>query len=60
LAYTPRLRDKYHEGLFRPALMAQFNYKSPMQVPRILKICINQGLGIAITDRNFSIPVSTK
>ena len=36
-----------------PALMAQFNYKSPMQVPRILKICINQGLGIAITDKKF-------
>jgi len=36
-----------------PALMAQFNYKSPMQVPRIMKICLNQGLGIAITDKKF-------
>ena len=52
MAYTPRLREKYTNEVI-PALMAQFNYKSPMQVPRILKICINQGLGIAITDKKF-------
>jgi large subunit ribosomal protein L5 len=52
MAYTPRLRDKYTNDVV-PALMAQFNYKSPMQVPRILKICINQGLGVAITDKKF-------
>jgi large subunit ribosomal protein L5 len=52
MAYTPRLRDKYTKDVV-PALMAQFNYKSPMQVPRILKICINQGLGVAITDKKF-------
>jgi large subunit ribosomal protein L5 len=52
MAYTPRLRDKYTKDVV-PALMAQFNYKSPMQVPRIIKICINQGLGIAITDKKF-------
>ena len=52
MAYIPRLRDKYAKDVV-PALMAQFNYKSPMQVPRILKVCINQGLGIAITDKKF-------
>lgn len=52
MAYTPRLREKYQKEVV-PALMAQFNYKSPMQVPRIMKICINQGLGIAITDKKF-------
>jgi large subunit ribosomal protein L5 len=52
MAYTPRLREKYTKEVV-PALMAQFNYKSPMQVPRIMKICINQGLGIAITDKKF-------
>jgi large subunit ribosomal protein L5 len=31
--------------------MEQFNYKNHMQVPRITKISLNQGLGIAITDR---------
>lgn len=52
MAYSPRLRDKYTKDVV-PALMAQFNYKSPMQVPRILKICINQGLGVAITDKKY-------
>jgi large subunit ribosomal protein L5 len=52
MAYIPRLREKYTKEVV-PALMAQFNYKSPMQVPRIMKICINQGLGIAITDKKF-------
>jgi large subunit ribosomal protein L5 len=52
MAYTPRLREKYKNEVI-PALMSQFNYKSPMQVPRILKICINQGLGIGITDKKF-------
>ena len=52
MAYTPRLKDKYLNEVV-PALMKQFNYKSPMQVPRISKICLNQGLGIANTDRKF-------
>jgi large subunit ribosomal protein L5 len=52
MAYIPRLREKYNKDIV-PALMAQFNYKSPMQVPKMLKICINQGLGTAITDKKF-------
>jgi large subunit ribosomal protein L5 len=52
MAYTPRLKDKYLKEVV-PALMKQFSYTSPMQVPRISKICINQGLGIANTDRKF-------
>ena len=50
MAYTPRLKDKYQKEVV-PALMEQFQYKNHMQVPRITKICLNQGLGIAITDR---------
>ncbi len=52
MAYTPRLKEKYLNDVV-PALMKQFNYKSQMQVPRINKICLNQGLGIANTDRKF-------
>lgn len=52
MAYTPRLKEKYLNEVV-PALMQQFSYKSPMQVPRINKICLNQGLGIANTDRKF-------
>lgn len=50
MAYSPRLKDKYQKEVV-PALMEQFQYKNHMQVPRITKICLNQGLGIAITDR---------
>ena len=50
--YSPRLKEKYLKEVV-PALIKQFNYKSPMQVPRINKICLNQGLGIANTDKKF-------
>ncbi|MEI7898384.1 MAG: 50S ribosomal protein L5 [bacterium] len=50
--YSPRLKEKYLKEVV-PALTKQFSYKSPMQVPRISKICLNQGLGIANTDRKF-------
>jgi len=50
MAYKPRLREKYLKEIV-PALMTQFGYKSTMQVPRIAKVCLNQGLGVAITDR---------
>jgi large subunit ribosomal protein L5 len=50
MAYKPRLREKYLQEIV-PALMTQFGYKSTMQVPRIAKVCLNQGLGVAITDR---------
>ncbi len=48
--YTPRLHDKYVNEV-APALQSEFNYSSSMQIPRILKISINQGLGEAITDK---------
>lgn len=50
MTYKPRLREKYFREIV-PALMTQFGYKSTMQVPRIAKVCLNQGLGVAITDR---------
>jgi large subunit ribosomal protein L5 len=52
MAYSPRLKEKYLTEVV-PALTKQFDYKSPMQVPRINKICLNQGLGIANTDKKF-------
>ena len=48
--YSPRLKDKYRNEIV-PALMKQFNYKSVMQVPKLVKISINQGVGKAITDK---------
>jgi large subunit ribosomal protein L5 len=52
MTYSPRLKEKYLNEVV-PALTKQFEYKSPMQVPRINKICLNQGLGIANTDKKF-------
>lgn len=33
--------------------MKQFNYKSPMQIPALTKIVINQGLGVATQDKKI-------
>src|SRR5690606_36077219 len=49
---TPRLKDKYIQDIV-PALKQKFNYKSVMQVPKIEKICINKGMGIAVTDKKL-------
>lgn len=50
--YTPRLKTKYKEQVI-PVLQKKFNYKSPMEVPVIKKICINQGLGKAVADKKL-------
>lgn len=49
---TPRLKDKYNKEIV-PALKQKFSYKSVMQVPKIEKICINKGMGIAVTDKKL-------
>jgi large subunit ribosomal protein L5 len=50
MSYTPRLRSKYSDEIAQN-LMKRFEYSSPMQVPRITKICLNQGLGKATADK---------
>lgn len=52
MEYTPRLRTKYFEEIV-PALTKQFEYKNKMEVPKILKISVNQGLGQAIVDKKM-------
>lgn len=46
---TPRLKERYFNTVV-PALMKEFNYKNPMQVPRLVKIVLNMGMGEAITN----------
>jgi len=41
------LKQRYQEQVV-PALMKRFNYRNPMEVPRLEKIVINMGLGEAI------------
>ena len=50
--YTPRLKKQYHETVV-PALMKQFNYTTVMQVPRLEKVCLNQGVGAATADKKM-------
>jgi large subunit ribosomal protein L5 len=58
MAYVPTLKKKYLEEV-APALMKEFSYKSIMQVPRLEKIIINQGVGAAIADKKL-IEVATE
>lgn len=52
MSYIPRLNTKYKEEVV-PKLMEQFNYKSSMQVPKMVKIAINQGVGLATQDKKL-------
>jgi large subunit ribosomal protein L5 len=50
--YKPRLQVKYQEEVSK-ALITKFNYKTPMQTPRLLKICLNQGVKGAVGDKKM-------
>ncbi len=59
MKYVPRLKTKYQKEVV-PALMQQFNYSSVMQAPRLLKICINQGIGDATGDKKMIDTAATE
>ncbi|NBX19113.1 MAG: 50S ribosomal protein L5 [Bacteroidia bacterium] len=50
--YQPRLKQKYRTEVI-PALQKKFSYGSSMQVPKLQKICINQGIGDAVSDKKL-------
>lgn len=50
--YQPSLKQKYREELV-PKLMEKFQYKSVMQVPKLEKICLSQGVGKATSDKKL-------
>lgn len=52
MASTTTLRTVYKEQI-APALMKEFGYSTPMQVPVLKKIVINQGLGMAVADKKI-------
>jgi len=58
MAYIPTLKKKYKEEVIG-SLMKQFDYSSVMQVPRLEKIVLNQGVGAAIADKKI-IDVATQ
>jgi large subunit ribosomal protein L5 len=52
MSYSPRLKDKYRNEIVS-ALMEKFQYNTVMQVPKILKVCLNQGVGMASQDKKL-------
>ncbi len=50
MAYTPRLREKYNSEIVNNL---KGNYKSVMQVPKLVKISLNQGVGKNSADKKF-------
>ena len=53
MSYVPNLRTKYNDEVV-PKLMEEFGYKTLMQVPKLKKICINQGVGDATQDKKLA------
>lgn len=45
--YVPRLKEVYRSQVV-PAMMKEFSYRNPMQVPRLERIVINVGMGEAV------------
>ncbi|NNF56709.1 MAG: 50S ribosomal protein L5 [Rhodothermaceae bacterium] len=48
--YTPRLKERYREEIV-DALTKQFGYDNVMQVPRLVKISVNKGVGEAAVNK---------
>ncbi|MDH6355065.1 large subunit ribosomal protein L5 [Dysgonomonas sp. PH5-45] len=52
MSNTTNLKTEYKDRIVA-SLMNEFGYKSPMQVPVLKKIVVNQGLGIAVADKKI-------
>jgi large subunit ribosomal protein L5 len=52
MKYTPSLHTKYSKEII-PALTKEFSYKTVMQVPKLEKIILNQGVGQAVADKKL-------
>ena len=52
MEYTPRLRKDYQERV-TVAMTEKFGYKNVMQVPKLTKVCLSQGVGKAVSDKKL-------
>jgi large subunit ribosomal protein L5 len=50
--YSPSLKTKYKESVI-PTLKEKFGWKNVMQVPKLQKICLNQGVGRGVADKKL-------
>jgi large subunit ribosomal protein L5 len=49
---SPRLKETYKNKII-PALKEKFQYRSVMQVPKLEKISVNKGIGLATADKKL-------
>ena len=52
MAYTARLKEKYRTEVI-PELQKQFNYQNVMEVPKLVKISVNKGVGGASQNKKL-------
>jgi large subunit ribosomal protein L5 len=52
MAYKPNFQKKYEDQIV-PALKEKFQYSSRMEIPKVEKVVVNQGIGEAITDKKL-------
>ncbi len=52
MSYTPNLKRKYTEVVM-PHMQEKFAYTNVMEMPKLTKICLNQGVGVAVNDKKL-------
>jgi large subunit ribosomal protein L5 len=52
MSHIPRLKEKYKSDIV-PKMQEKFGYKNIMQIPKLQKICLNQGVGAAVSDKKL-------
>ena len=52
MAYSPRLKEEYKSRIVN-ALTEEFGYKNIMQVPKLERIVVSQGIGAAVADKKL-------
>ena len=50
--YEPRLKKMFREQI-APEMLKEFNYKTPMQIPRLEKIIVSMGVGEALQNKKL-------
>ena len=51
--YTPRLKEHYKNAVI-PAMKEKYQYENVMEIPKLVKICLNQGVGNAVADKKIA------
>lgn len=52
MSYVPRLKNKYNTEV-AAQMKEKFGYSNVMQIPKLTKICVNQGVGQATQDKKL-------